>query len=97
MTFSLLALEEMTFSLLAPEEVTVSVVSLLVPVEVTFLLFALEEVVFLLLVPGEVTVSLLVPEQTREVRLVVPNVDYYSDVGSRGFRPSPSSWPSERP
>ena len=64
------------------------------PEEVTFSLLALEEVMFSLLVPEEVTVSLLVPEQTREVRLVVPDVDYYSDAGSRGFRPSPSSWPS---
>ena len=44
-------------SLLALEEVTVSVVSLLVPEEVTFSLFAPEEVTVSLLVPEEVTVS----------------------------------------
>ena len=84
----LLVPEEVAVSLLALEEVTVS---LLVPEEVLFSLFALEEVMFSLFVPEEVTVTLLVPEQTRDDRLVVPDVDYYSDAGSRGFRPSPSS------
>ena len=55
--------------------VTVSVVSLLVPDEVTFSLFASKEVAFSLFVPEEVTfsvVSLLVPEQAREVEVRAP-------------------------
>ena len=51
---------------------TFSLVSLLVPEEVTFSLLAPEEVAVSLLTPEEVTVSvvsLLVPEQTREVEI----------------------------
>ena len=54
---------------------TFSLVSLLVPKEVTFSLFASVEVAFSLFVPGEVTVSvvsLLVPEQAREVEVRAP-------------------------
>ena len=70
-----------------PEEVTVtvtvSVVSLLVPEEVTFSLFAPEEMMVSLLAREKVTVSvvsLLVPEQTREVEVRAPNYNPRTSV-----------------